>query len=53
MRDIYGWVINLLVSDLERKEYFCFTDTAYLWAKSIERIRLQSFCWLLGHGEFE
>lgn len=54
MRDVYGWVVNLLVADLERVDDFSFTNMAYLQAKSIEEIRLQSdFCWVLGHEEDE
>lgn len=44
MRDVYGWVINLLATDLERIDDFLFTSMAYLQAKSTEGIRLQSFC---------
>lgn len=53
MNDIYGWVISLLVTDLERIGHFLFTDMAYLQAKSIEGVRLQSSCWVLGYGEDE
>lgn len=38
MRDVHGWVINLLVADLEKIDGFLFASRPYLQAKSIEGI---------------
>lgn len=49
MRDGHGWVINLLVADLEKIDDFLFTSMPYLQANSIEGIacKVSAECWVM------